>query len=414
MSARPRTSTRDAYSLEPASEPEPLLPTHSTPLATSPTRRSPFSLSSLRHTLSLRALRSRNPFLRLFLLVLLLIGLLNHTVLGTWRRDAVYLLRPIWDTPPRPFTVIPHYAPPLLASGAEDIDQWCALHTWTPRKATPTIVDAILLSSEVDLLEIRMREYRGVVDIFVIVESDMTFAGTPKPLYYEENKRRFEHLVAGTKSRIVYKKVEGLVPNRPAGSFENEYTMRTAVGDTLSGLRLSPGAVIINSDVDEIISRQTLHLLSTCNVPDNLHLNVKNYRYSFNLPIPDDGYWRPHISVVKGGPNPIVYTHGRVGDVLLEGAGWHCTFCFRTFGEMRGKMLGYSHNDRVRDTSIAEIQSIKARVCEGREPFDMYPVSRGSFLLHTPPTSFAASCRVLTARCIVRDAGILRASAGAG
>jgi hypothetical protein len=53
--------------------------------------------------------------------------LLRLTLVMGARNEGVYLLRTIWDTPPRPFTVIPHYAPPLLASGAEDIDQWCAM-----------------------------------------------------------------------------------------------------------------------------------------------------------------------------------------------------------------------------------------------------------------------------------------------
>lgn len=218
-----------------------------------------------------------------------------------------------------------------------------------------------------------MREYKDFVDVFVIVESDRTFAGTPKELHYAENRRRFEGLLTGTGGRIVYHSVEGLKEGLPVGSFENEYTMRMAVSDTLTNLRLAPGALVIQSDVDEILSKETLELLSTCNVPNNLHLNVKNYRYGFNYALKDEGYWRPHVAVTNGGS--VGYSHGRVGDVLLENSGWHCTFCFATIGEMRAKMLGYSHNDRVRDRRIAEVDSIRGRVCEGREPFNMWPVS---------------------------------------
>jgi beta-1,4-mannosyl-glycoprotein beta-1,4-N-acetylglucosaminyltransferase len=299
----------------------------------------------------------------------------NQTRIGTWRRDFVYLIRPIWDTPPKPFHVIPHYAPPLSRSGAEDIDAWCGLHNFTSRGgAKPTIVDAVLLSSEVDMLEIRIREYKGIVNTFVVVESDRTFAGTEKRLYFEESRRKLEALLVGSGSRIVYHKVEGLLPGRTKGSFENEYAMRTAVSSTLTSLRLSPGSLILNSDVDEIISRDTLQLLASCNVPNNLHLNVKNYRYSWAWPILDAGYWRPHVSISDGGA--VGYSHGRVGDVMLEGAGWHCTFCFATIAEMRDKMLGYSHNDRVRDQRIARLDRIRSKVCRGEEAFEMYPVSR--------------------------------------
>lgn len=379
MFARPRSSTRDALSLQSlsrdheANEP-PLLPTFNLPPASPEQARVRLtSLSSIASYLRPTRARTRS---RLLYVLFFLIGLIifNQTRIGTWRRDFVYLIRPIWDTPPKPFHVIPHYAPPLARSGAEDIDAWCGLHNFTSRGgAKPTIVDAVLLSSEVDMLEIRIREYKGIVNTFVVVESDRTFAGTEKRLYFEENRRKLEGLLVGSGSRIVYHKVEGLLPGRQKGSFENEFTMRTAVSSTLTSLRLSPGSLILNSDVDEIISRDTLQLLASCNVPNNLHLNVKNYRYSWAWPIPDAGYWRPHVSISDGGP--VGYSHGRVGDVLLEGAGWHCTFCFATIAEMRDKMLGYSHNDRVRNGRIARLDRIRSKVCRGQEAFEMYPVS---------------------------------------
>lgn len=40
------------------------------------------------------------------------------------------------------------------------------------------------------------------VDYFILVESDRTFRGTPKPLYYKENEQRFSKY----KDRIIYVK----------------------------------------------------------------------------------------------------------------------------------------------------------------------------------------------------------------
>lgn len=53
------------------------------------------------------------------------------------------------------------------------------------------IYDAFLFFNELDLLEIRLNLLNGLVDHFVISESDLTFSGMPKPLYYAENKERF-------------------------------------------------------------------------------------------------------------------------------------------------------------------------------------------------------------------------------
>ncbi|HAH30735.1 MAG TPA: hypothetical protein DCL44_00290 [Elusimicrobia bacterium] len=54
------------------------------------------------------------------------------------------------------------------------------------------IYDAFLFFNELDLLEIRLNLMNDIVDHFVISESDLTFSGKPKPLYYAENKERFK------------------------------------------------------------------------------------------------------------------------------------------------------------------------------------------------------------------------------
>lgn len=52
--------------------------------------------------------------------------------------------------------------------------------------------DAFLFFNELDLLEIRLNILDSSVDYFVIVESDETFTGIPKPLFFAENQSRFE------------------------------------------------------------------------------------------------------------------------------------------------------------------------------------------------------------------------------
>lgn len=317
----------------------------------------------------------RRPKTFLLAAVLALLVLFNTTAIGTFRRDFVYLIRPLWDRPERPFTMIPHYSSPI--TGKRD---WCKLHGWTARPMAaerPIIVDAVPISTELDMLEIRMREYAPFVKIFVIVEAPMTHAGRPKPLFFAEQRQRFDRIADDIGAKIVYAAVEGMVPDLPVGSFGNEIKQRTKISDLLNDLRnkgeIHEGSLVIQSDMDEIISRQTLDLLTSCtDYPTELHLNVKNYRYSFNFPLLDTGYWRPRVVTVGSGP--ITYQHGRASDWLLEGAGWHCSFCFPTLDDMRAKMQGYVHNDRVRDKSILNEDVLRGRVCRGEDPFGMYPV----------------------------------------
>lgn len=313
--------------------------------------------------------RLRTRFLSISLAIFFLLIFLFRHSLWTFRRDFVYLLRPIWDTPDPPWQTIPHYPLPRVSSSltTSQAAQWCARHdpSWSARSTKPEIVDAILFSSELDMLELRIREYRSLVKTFVIVESDLTFSGQPKPLHFAQHRQRFDALAEPAGARIVYRAAtkvnDGLTENLPSGSFENEIRVRQAVSAALNSLELPPGSLIIQSDVDEIISLQTLELLSTCQgYPSTLHLSVQNYLYDFNHPLPGSLYWRPHLYTTQGN-EVIPYHHSRAGNELLAGAGWHCTFCFRTLEEMRDKMRGYSHNDRLRDVKGLEEDVLRRR-----------------------------------------------------
>lgn len=53
------------------------------------------------------------------------------------------------------------------------------------------IYDGFIFFNELDMLEVRLNTLAPRVDKFILVESDKTFQGKSKPLFYEENKARF-------------------------------------------------------------------------------------------------------------------------------------------------------------------------------------------------------------------------------
>lgn len=53
------------------------------------------------------------------------------------------------------------------------------------------VIDIFSFNGELDVLEIRLNVLYDFVDQFIICESDETFTGLKKPLYYEENKERY-------------------------------------------------------------------------------------------------------------------------------------------------------------------------------------------------------------------------------
>jgi hypothetical protein len=54
------------------------------------------------------------------------------------------------------------------------------------------IICAQCFFNEVDLLEIKCNELAGLVDLFVVIEANLTFTGIPKPLHFRDNQDRFK------------------------------------------------------------------------------------------------------------------------------------------------------------------------------------------------------------------------------
>ncbi|KAG7558813.1 Glycosyl transferase family 17 [Arabidopsis thaliana x Arabidopsis arenosa] len=173
-----------------------------------------------------------------FLLVIVLIFVLAGYVHG---QKISYFLRPLWESPPKPF--------------------------------------------------IRWRELYPYVTQFVILESNSTFTGLPKPLVFAEHMNEFGFV----EPRLNYGLVGG---------------------------------------------RHTVNLLRWCDeIRQILHLRLKNYLYSFEFLL-DNKSWRASVQSYQTGK--MRYAHYRQSDDILADSGWHCNFCFRHISEFVFKMKAYS------------------------------------------------------------------------
>lgn len=261
-----------------------------------------------------------------------------------WVRDFGYITRPLWDTSAnkeRPQTTIPHY------DVSESIipGELCAPHGWSNSSSTTShttspskVYDAFLYSIELDLLEIRLHELWDVVDTFVIIEATRSFSGdlrhdmTPLSSLLASPQARLSWAVP----KIKYELVDDLSP-LPKDPFDNERHLRERMDFLLSSAGVRPNDIVLMSDLDEIPTPHTITLLKQCSEwPSPLHLQMKNYLYSFEFPVQDDGYWRPK-AVRWGGPGSS-YNHAKGGDVMLANAGWHCSWCFRYIEDIQFKM----------------------------------------------------------------------------
>jgi beta-1,4-mannosyl-glycoprotein beta-1,4-N-acetylglucosaminyltransferase len=108
------------------------------------------------------------------------------------------------------------------------------------------IYDCFTFFNELDLLEIRLNILDKTVDKFVLVEATKTHQGKEKPLYFNENKKRFEKFLP----KIIHVIVDEYPEYEGKSAWVLEHHQRNNI---MNGLKdCKPDDVILISDADEI------------------------------------------------------------------------------------------------------------------------------------------------------------------
>jgi len=279
-----------------------------------------------------------------------------------------YSTRPLWDNSAGPSDVIPHF----YGEGLKMDDHTCKLHGWTARhgKENIKVLDAVLMSNELDLLEVRLNELDSVVDYFLIVESNATFTGLPKETFFANNKERF----AKFEHKIVYHYLPGhaLRPGQSPWDVEahTRVTMTMLVKSHITNFSPGTKSLVLMSDLDEIPARHTVDLLKNCDFGASIHLQLRDYLYSFEWYIGLTS-WRASAQIWN---QDSYYRHSKSGERILADAGWHCSYCFRTIPEYALKMKGFSHADRIAGrVNLLDPKRIQDTICRGKDIFGMLP-----------------------------------------
>jgi beta-1,4-mannosyl-glycoprotein beta-1,4-N-acetylglucosaminyltransferase len=111
------------------------------------------------------------------------------------------------------------------------------------------IVDCFSFFNELDLLELRLGELDPVVDQFVLAEAVVTHQGSPKPLFFQENRVRFGPWL----HKIAHVVLEAIEAEGPAAHWVREAKQRNALGKILD--HVPDDAIVMVSDLDEIPTR---------------------------------------------------------------------------------------------------------------------------------------------------------------
>lgn len=188
------------------------------------------------------------------------------------------------------------------------------------------IYDVFLFNTEFDLLDLRLAELSGVVDRFVIVESNVSMRGKVKPMHFWERRDKYDM------SRISHVGFyTDPYPESREANAEFESRTRNHI-DKVLGPLLSPDDTVIFGDADEIPKVQIVRDYRPAQ--GAVRLGYPFYYYYFNLEVHDHeghklNHFRPVIApglfFQRFGFNHMRWAYP-AGANAIDHAGWHFSF----------------------------------------------------------------------------------------
>ena len=156
------------------------------------------------------------------------------------------------------------------------------------------IIDCFLFYNELELLKFKLKELNDVVDYFVLIESKYTFVGNEKELYYEKNKGLFSeysdkiiHIIHDHNATLENEPRNDGLPS----AWNNEEEQRFYGTKGISKLVLADDDLIILSDLDEIVDKNTLKKIKEEGLEDPIScLEQDMYYYNLNNKLRDKCY----------------------------------------------------------------------------------------------------------------------------
>jgi len=252
------------------------------------------------------------------------------------------------------------------------------------------IFDTFTFYNELDLLELRMNILGDVVDYFVINEATITFTGKEKPLYFLENKDRFNkwkdkiiHHVTVDDNDTLEKYWEG-VPYHRSMMEDDIYKLplhyqRACFHKDSAIYALLDHAhdddIILTGDADEIANPEAIKAIGEWFDPSN-HYVLKGPVYYYYLNLLCEKEWMgTRVSTMKMlksmSVDKLRQSHQDAWKV--EDGSWHWSF-FGDADTVRAKMDAYEHQEN----NLPEFRnSMEDRIQKGIDPF-------GRDYLYTP------------------------------
>ena len=239
------------------------------------------------------------------------------------------------------------------------------------------VTDSFIFFNELDILEIRLNTLDSVVDKFILVESTVSHSGKEKPLFYQENKKRFEKfnhkivhcIVEDTPNSFEEAQQRFLLPkdeleknilmhclttsNVPPGECQwlREFYQHESVRRGMLMAELQDDDICFVSDVDEIWNPSLKYITDDFGVyklRQQVHMAFLNLRSSEDWL---GTYYTKYRNIKNASANHFD-TIARTKHNIVENGGWHFTYQ-GGLEKIKTKLENFGHqeynNDQVKN-----------------------------------------------------------------
>jgi beta-1,4-mannosyl-glycoprotein beta-1,4-N-acetylglucosaminyltransferase len=262
------------------------------------------------------------------------------------------------------------------------------------------VFDVFTFFNEYDLLEMRLEMLDPYVDKFVVIECVTTFSRNPKPLYFEENKQRFEKYLHKIHHHITYnppKSYEDLQnrilnesdelekqiciqaltsTNVPKGELHwlNEFYQKECIRLAIENAGAEDNDLIFVTDVDEFWNP---NLDYKNYIDDHSIYKLRQLVYSGYINVRSSENWAGTLlskyKNIKGSCLNHLRTPSKTPYVYIDNAGWHFTFMGGS-DQVKLKLESYGHQEYNNDKIKNNVENLlkEGRDVLGRNEFSFW------------------------------------------
>lgn len=239
------------------------------------------------------------------------------------------------------------------------------------------IVDSFIFFNEFDILEGRFEYLYDHVDYFVIVESNLTFSGNTKPLYFMNNMSRYKKYLdkvlyfpfITSKDNYNYSRMPAHDRDYSTGPHQCEHAQRNYISKSLE--LFDDDAIIMISDLDEIPHTACINIARDYFSKGWDRLVVQQDHFSYNFKqkqiVPWIGSSITTNKVAKK-ETPQGLRNSRHGFGIIENGGWHLTY-WGNIEDIQYKINSFAHQE-LNTLEFSDPGHIKERIKLGKDMFN--------------------------------------------